>query len=119
MQSGASIVNRIVRIATRRLSPRATVITGAALGLIAGAAVYGSVTSSAQTTAPAAFVAKAPAAAPASFANCAAGQTLEKNVCVIHVTKTVVVPAAAPAAAAAPASAGSAASPSAAKPASP
>jgi hypothetical protein len=37
-----------------RLSPLTTVIGGAAIGLIAGATVYGAVSSSAQETAPAA-----------------------------------------------------------------
>jgi hypothetical protein len=92
------------RTSMRRLPPRATVIGGAALGLLAGAAVYGGVSSSASDQKPVAFVPpKAPvAAAPVSFARCAKGSTLEKNVCVVRVVKTVIapVPAAAPAAAA-------------------
>ncbi|HEX7536824.1 MAG TPA: hypothetical protein VF391_07440 [Dermatophilaceae bacterium] len=96
------------RTAMRRLPPRATVIGGAALGLLAGAAVYGGVSSSASDQKPAAFVPpKAPvAAAPVSYARCAAGSKLEKNVCVVRVVKTVTAPApAAPAATAAAAAA--------------
>jgi hypothetical protein len=85
-------MNRITSTTMRRLSPRTTVISGAALGLIAGATVYGAVSSSAQSPAPAAFKAKAPVAAKASLANCAAGAKLDKGVCVIHVVKTVVLP---------------------------
>jgi len=95
-------MNRIhPRTAMRRLSPRATVISGAALGLLAGVAVYGAVSSSAAAPKVAAFTAaKVPvAAAPASFKNCAKGQKLEKGVCVIHVVRTVVAPSATGAAA--------------------
>jgi hypothetical protein len=92
------------RTAMRRLPPRATVIGGAALGLLAGAAVYGGVSSSASDQKPVAFVPpKAPAAvAPVSYARCATGSKLEKKVCVVRVVKTVIAPApAAPAATAA------------------
>ena len=85
-------MNRITSTTKRRLSPRATVISGTALGLIAGAAVYGAVSSSAQSPVPAAFKAKAPVAAKANLANCVAGAKLDKGVCVVHVVKTVVVP---------------------------
>ena len=85
-------MNRITRTSMHRLSPRATVVSGAALGLIAGATVYSAVSSSAQAPAPAAFKAKAPATAPASLANCAAGAKLEKGVCVVHVVRTVTLP---------------------------
>jgi hypothetical protein len=85
-------MNRITRTSMHRLSPRATVVSGAALGLIAGATVYGAVSSSAQAPAPAAFTAKAPATAPARLANCAAGAKLEKGVCVVHVVRTVTLP---------------------------
>jgi hypothetical protein len=79
-----------------RIRPRTTVLSGAAIGLIAGAALYGAVSSSAEATTPTAFtVAKAPvASAPASAARCATGQKLENGVCIIHVVRTVVVPAA-------------------------
>jgi len=88
-----------------RLRVRTTVFGGAALGLIAGAALFGAVSSS-SATAPAPFkpalvsVDTAPAV-PA--ANCAAGQELEHGVCIVHVEKTVVVPAPASAQAEAPA----------------
>ena len=109
-------MNRISRTTMRRLSPRTTVISGAALGLIAGVAVYGAVSSSAQAPKPAAYTAKAPAAAQVSFANCAASAKLDKGVCVVQVVKTVVV---APSAAGAPAAAVAGATPnSVAKPAS-
>ena len=87
-------MNRITRGTMRRLPPRTTVISGAVLGLAAGAAVYGAVSSSAEAPAHAAFKAKAPvaAAANASAANCTASAKLEKGVCVVHVVRTVVVP---------------------------
>ena len=78
-----------------RIRPRITVLSGAAIGLVAGVAAYGVVSSPADATTPTAFtVAKAPVAtAPASAARCAAGQKLEKGVCIVHVVRTVVVPA--------------------------
>jgi hypothetical protein len=86
-------MNRITRSTMRRLPPRTTVISGAALGLVAGAAVYGAVSSSAEATTQTAFKAKAPVAvAHVSAANCAANSKLEKGVCVVHVVRTVVVP---------------------------
>ena len=77
----------------RRIRTRTSVLSGAALGLLAGVAVYGTVSSTAVATMPRALkAAKAPvAAAPARAANCAKGQKLEKGVCVIHVVRTVVV----------------------------
>jgi hypothetical protein len=84
-------MKRISRITIGRLSPRATVLTGAALGLCAGVTVYGAVSSAAES--PTAFkaiaVAKAPAPAPVRYANCAAGAKLENGFCVTHVVKTV------------------------------
>lgn len=90
----------------RHLSPRLPVTVGAALGLVAGLAIYGGTTSLTVATKPVAFTvakaARAPvAAAPARFANCAAGQKLEKGVCVIHIVRKVVIPP--PAAVVAPA----------------
>jgi hypothetical protein len=86
-------MNRITPSTLRRLRPRTTVISGAALGLVAGVAVYGAVSSSAEATTHTAFKAKAPvAAAHASAANCAATEKLEKGVCVVHVVRTVVMP---------------------------
>ena len=87
-------MSRTTRTTSGRLSPRTTVIGGAALGLVAGAAVYGAVSPAAQASGPARPAAKAPAApAPARLADCAAGATLEKGVCVIHVVRTVAAPA--------------------------
>ena len=86
-------MNPITRSTMRRLRPRTMVMGGAALGLVAGVTLYGAVSSAAEVRAPAAF--KAPVAAPARFADCAAGAKLEKGVCVIHVVRTVVAPAAA------------------------
>lgn len=86
-------MNRITRSTMRRLPPRTTVISGAALGLFAGAAVYGAVSSSADASSHTALKAKAPvAAAKASAADCAASSQLENGVCVVHVVRTVVVP---------------------------
>ena len=88
-----------------RLRVRTTVFGGAALGLIAGAAVFGAVSSSSAAS-PAPFkpalvsVDTAPAV-PA--AGCAAGQELEHGVCIVHVEKVVVVPAPASVQAEAPA----------------
>ena len=105
-------MNRLNHTALRRHSPRVTAITGAALGLFAGAAVYSSVSSSAEVPKPAAStLAKPPvAAAPASLAACAAGSKLENGVCVVRVVRRVVVPSAAGAAApSAPSTSGAAA----------
>ncbi len=74
-----------------RLSPCATLITGTALGPLAGIAVDGAVSSAAEakTAPPAAY--KAPAAtATASHPACAKGATLVKGDCVVHVTKTLI-----------------------------
>jgi hypothetical protein len=84
-------MNRTTRNTRRRLTPRTTVIGGAALGLIAGATVYGAVASAATPMTPAAF--KAPVAKTARLANCSANTKLENGVCVVHVLKTVTVPA--------------------------
>jgi hypothetical protein len=79
-----------------RLRPRTTVLSGATIGLIAGAAIYGAVSSSATDKAPTAAkpASASVAAAPVSAARCAAGQKLEKGVCIVHVQRTVVLPAA-------------------------
>ena len=87
-----------------RLRPRTTVLSGALVGLIAGAAVYGAVASSVVPTKPTVFkAARAPAAAPATAARtkparaaaapCAGGEKLEKGVCIVHVVRTVFLPA--------------------------
>ena len=84
------------------IRPSFTVLSGAAVGLVAGAAVYGAVSSSATPTSqPAKAVV---AAAPASAAPCAKGQKLEDGVCVVHIVRTVVIPA--PAAALVPTTSG-------------
>jgi hypothetical protein len=84
------------------IRPSFTVLSGAAIGLVAGAAVYGAVSSSATPTSkPTKAVV---AVAPAAVASCAKGQELEDGVCVIHVVRTVVVPA--PAAALVPTTSG-------------
>ena len=77
-----------------RLRPRTTVLGGAALGLIAGAAVFGAVSSSSATT-PASFkpALVSVGAAPGIAASCTAGQELEHGVCVVRVEKVVVLPA--------------------------
>ena len=74
------------------IRPRTTVISGAALGLLAGAAVYSTVSSSTVATIPMALRASAPVArVPARAASCGTGQRLEKGACIIHVVRTVVV----------------------------
>jgi len=84
------------------IRPSFTVLSGAAIGLVAGAAVYGAVSSSATPTSqPTKPVV---AAAPAPAAPCAKGQKLEDGVCIIHIVRTVVVPA--PAAALVPTTSG-------------
>jgi len=84
------------------IRPSFTVLSGAAIGLVAGAAVYGAVSSSANPTSqPTKAVV---ATAPASVAPCAKGQKLEDGVCIIHIVRTVVVPA--PAAALVPTTSG-------------
>jgi len=73
------------------IRPSFTVLSGAAIGLVAGAAVFGAVSSAATPTAKTAKAVVA--AAPAAPAHCAAGQKLEDGVCVIHIVRTVVVSA--------------------------
>jgi hypothetical protein len=79
-----------------RLSPRTTVLSGATIGLIAGVAIYGAVSSSATAKVPTAVQPASAnvAVAPANAAQCAAGQQLEDGVCVVHIERTVVIPAA-------------------------
>jgi hypothetical protein len=92
------IMNRFTGTTRRRLTPRITVIGGTAVGLLAGATVYGAVSSSAQDFAPSAVT--APASASARGANCTAGSTLENGVCVVHIARTPGVPSPAATAAA-------------------
>ncbi|MBE3075968.1 MAG: hypothetical protein IMZ75_13660, partial [Actinobacteria bacterium] len=71
-----------------RLSPRTTVLSGAAFGLIGAAAVYGAVSSASATTPTSFSPAKASVvSSPASAARCAAGQELEHGVCIVHVER--------------------------------
>ena len=80
------------------LRPSTTVLSGAAIGLVAAVAVYGAVstasaaqsTSFAKSTKPAVVTAPTTAATAAS---CAAGSELEDGVCVVHVERIVVRPA--------------------------
>jgi hypothetical protein len=97
-------MNRLDHRGTRRHLPaRLPVTFGAAMGLVAGVAIYGAMTSATEALKPVAFaVAKASVAeAPARSANCAAGQKLERGFCVIHIVHKVVIPP--PAASVAPA----------------
>ena len=94
-------MNRLQPHATkRRLPPRTTAMGGAALGLLAGAAVYGGVSlSGASAATPAAYTAKLPvSAARAGAANCSPATTFEKGFCVFHVVRTVGAPSTANAA---------------------
>jgi predicted component of type VI protein secretion system len=92
------------KILSHRLSTRVMVMSGAALGLVAGVAAFGAFSTSAGATTPATFTtAKAPVtAAPPNFAPCAAGSTLERGACVVHVVRTVEAPAPASATSATP-----------------
>ena len=88
-----------------RLHVRTTVVGGAALGLIAGAAVFGAVSSSSAAS-PVPFkpaLVSVDTAPDLTAAGCAAGQKLEDGVCIVHVEKAVVVPAPASGEAEAPA----------------
>jgi hypothetical protein len=91
-------MNRLSTTRTRsRIRPRTTVLSGAAIGLLAGAAVYGAVaSSSAMALSPTpikpALVSATIPRAP--LAPCGKGQKLEHGVCIVHVEHTVVVPAA-------------------------
>jgi len=75
------------------IRPSFTVLGGAAIGLVAGAAVYGAVSTASAATSTSVKPAKAIVVAPASAASCAVGQKLEDGVCVVHVERTVVAAA--------------------------
>ena len=91
-------MNRLSTTRTRsRIRPRTPVLTGAAIGLLAGAAVYGAVASSSATALSSTPIKPALVSATtprAPGAPCAKGQELEHGVCIVHVEHTVVVPAA-------------------------
>ena len=81
--------------------PRAAITSGAALGLVVGATVYGAVSSSADVQVAQKPQAKAPVAvAPVLATGCTGAAKLENGICVLHVVRTVLAPppAAAPAA---------------------
>jgi hypothetical protein len=79
----------------RRLRPRTTIVSGAALGMVVGASVYGGVSSAAQPE-QVAFKANVPVAlAPLKATTCTGTAKLEQGVCVIHVVRTVSGPPAA------------------------
>ena len=86
-----------------RPRPRATVLGGIAIGLTAGVAVYGAISPSSVATSPKALTAFTMPRPPitvtrvtpplANLAPCAADSQLEKDVCIVQVVRTVVVPA--------------------------
>ncbi|HYO19434.1 MAG TPA: hypothetical protein VES02_12305 [Dermatophilaceae bacterium] len=75
-----------------RIRPRTAILSGATLGLLAGAAVFGSVSSSsAIASSPTPLKpALVSASTPNTLAPCAKGQTLEHGVCIVHVERTIV-----------------------------
>ena len=74
-----------------RIRPGICVLAGATIGLFAGAAVYGAITSSPPVLPRAANAAMARGRVVA--AGCAPGQSLQHGVCIIHLVRTVVVQA--------------------------
>jgi hypothetical protein len=76
----------------RHLTARTTILSGAALGLVVGAAVYGAVSSSAESPISGTFKAKAPVPVARAAASCAGTAKLEKGVCVVHIVRTVIAP---------------------------
>jgi hypothetical protein len=85
---------------TKAFRPRAAITSGAALGLVVGAAVYGAVSSSADAPVAQTLPAKPPVTvAPVVAEGCTGAAKLEAGFCVVHVVRTVIAPpAAAPAA---------------------
>lgn len=82
----------------RTLRPKIAVLSGAAVGLVAGAAVYGVVSTGTSTNpkpmAKVASVSLAMAPVPAPVrapvrAHCAKGAKLERGVCIVHVHRVV------------------------------
>ena len=80
-----------------RIRPRTAVLSGATIGLIAGAAIYGVISSPGPAGMSTGIKAAnaSMAVATAGAADCAADQKLEQGVCIVHVVRTVVVLAAA------------------------
>ena len=76
----------------RRIRPRTTVLSGAALGLLAGAAVFGAVSSSSAVASSPTPLKPALVSAntPVTLAPCAKGQKLEHGFCIVHVERTIV-----------------------------
>jgi hypothetical protein len=74
-----------------RIRPGICVLAGATIGLFAGAAVYGAISSSLPVLPRAANASMARGRAVA--AHCAAGQSLQHGVCIIHLVPAVVVQA--------------------------
>jgi hypothetical protein len=76
-----------------RLAPRTTFLSGATIALVAGAAIYGAISSSASApTSTSPKAASASTSVPrASAAHCTAGQELEHGVCIVHLERAVVV----------------------------
>ena len=75
-----------------RIRPRTTILSGAALGLFAGAAVFGAVSSSSAVASSPTPLKPALVSAntPVTLAPCAKGQKLEHGVCIVHVERTIV-----------------------------
>ena len=75
-----------------RIRPRTTILSGAALGLLAGAAVFGAVSSSSAVASSPTPLKPALVSAntPVTLAPCAKGQKLEHGVCIVHVERTIV-----------------------------
>jgi hypothetical protein len=74
-----------------RIRPRTTILSGAALGLLAGAAVFGAVSSSSAVASSSTPLKPALVSAntPVTLAPCAKGQKLEHGVCIVHVERIV------------------------------
>jgi hypothetical protein len=85
-------MNSLTSSTRGRLRPRTSIASGAALGLVVGATVYGAVSSSAEPV-HAALKGNAPVAlAPVKATTCVGNAKLEKGFCVTYVVRTVVAP---------------------------
>jgi hypothetical protein len=76
-----------------RIRPRTCVLSGATIGLLAGAAVYGVVSVAPPSPSALGAVSTARALPRARAADCAPGQSLQHGVCIIHIVRTVVAAA--------------------------